>query len=37
MVRLCGEEVLGENLAQYYALFKERSSVAKALLGPKAK
>ena len=35
MVRVCGEEVLGENLRRYYAAFKERSSVAKAL-GPKA-
>ena len=34
MVRVCGEEVLGENLRRYYAAFKERSSVTKAL-GPK--
>jgi hypothetical protein len=31
MVRVCGEELLGEHLRRYYAAFKERSSVAKAL------
>jgi hypothetical protein len=31
MVRVCGEELLGEHLRRYYATFKERSSVAKAL------
>jgi hypothetical protein len=31
MVRVCGEDLLGERLRQYYAAFKERSSVTKAL------
>ncbi|KAK4098394.1 hypothetical protein N658DRAFT_488457 [Parathielavia hyrcaniae] len=31
MVRVCGEQLLGENLRRYFATFKERSSVAKAL------
>ncbi|KAK4154048.1 hypothetical protein C8A00DRAFT_43104 [Chaetomidium leptoderma] len=31
MVRVCGEEVLGEHLRRYYTTFKGRSSVAKAL------
>ncbi|KAL2145632.1 hypothetical protein VTI28DRAFT_6690 [Corynascus sepedonium] len=31
MVRVCGEELLGEKLRRYYTAFKERSSVAKAL------
>jgi glutathione S-transferase len=31
IVRVCGEEVLGENLRRYYTAFRERSSVAKAL------
>ncbi|KAH6842280.1 hypothetical protein B0I37DRAFT_195121 [Chaetomium sp. MPI-CAGE-AT-0009] len=31
VVRVCGEEVLGEHLRRYYTAFKERSSVAKAL------
>ncbi|KAK4133875.1 hypothetical protein BT67DRAFT_33367 [Trichocladium antarcticum] len=33
MVRVCGDGVLGAHLGQYYAAFKQRSSVAKAL-GP---
>ncbi|KAK4120085.1 hypothetical protein N657DRAFT_649425 [Parathielavia appendiculata] len=31
MVRGCGDQLLGKNLRRYYATFKERSSVAKAL------
>jgi hypothetical protein len=31
MVRVCGEDLLGEHLRRYYAAFKGRSSVAKAL------
>ncbi|GAB1319737.1 DNA oxidative demethylase ALKBH2 like protein [Madurella fahalii] len=31
MVRVCGEQVLGEHLKRYYTAFKERSAAAKAL------
>ncbi|KAL2258193.1 hypothetical protein VTK26DRAFT_8594 [Humicola hyalothermophila] len=31
IVRVCGEEILGEHLSRYYAAFKQRSSVAKVL------
>ena len=31
IVRVCGEEVLGENLRRYYTSFGARTSVAKAL------
>ncbi|KXX81446.1 Alpha-ketoglutarate-dependent dioxygenase alkB 2 [Madurella mycetomatis] len=31
IVRVCGEQVLGEHLRQYYAVFKERSAAVKAL------